>query len=77
MSEHWPLVAIEIVMVFGGVLVFAWWQLRDLDREERKRLEREAQEVREAQEETEAREAYQARERQPAAATADERYDAP
>lgn len=28
-----PLILIEGVLVFGGVLVFAWWQFRDLRRE--------------------------------------------
>lgn len=37
MSSHLPLIVIEIVLVFGGALVFAWWQLRDLRRERRKR----------------------------------------
>lgn len=32
-----PILIIEIVLVFGGVLLFAWWQLRDLDREKKKR----------------------------------------
>jgi hypothetical protein len=30
-----PIVIVEVVMVFGGVLLFAWWQLRTIrkDRE--------------------------------------------
>lgn len=35
--EHLPLIVIEVVMIFGGALAFGWWQLRDLDREKRKR----------------------------------------
>ena len=35
--NHLPLIVVEIVLVFGGVLVFAWWQLRDLARERKKR----------------------------------------
>ena len=35
-----PGVVVEIVLVFGGALAFAWWQLRDLDRERRRREER-------------------------------------
>lgn len=35
--EHLPLIAIEVVMIFGGAVAFGWWQLRDLDREKRKR----------------------------------------
>lgn len=41
MSRHLPLIVIEVVFVFGGALVFAWWQLRDLEREKRRREERE------------------------------------
>lgn len=42
--NHLPLIVIEVVLVFGGVAAFAWWQLRDLARERRKReqLKREA-----------------------------------
>lgn len=40
-GSNWPIVLIEIVLVFGGVLAFGWWQLRDLDRERRKRIESE------------------------------------
>jgi hypothetical protein len=32
---HWPFILVEVVLVFGSVLAFAWWQLRDLDRERR------------------------------------------
>ena len=32
-----PVILIELLLVFGGVLGFAWWQLRDLERERRKR----------------------------------------
>ena len=28
-----PLILVEGVLVFGGVLAFAWWQFRDLRRE--------------------------------------------
>ena len=27
---------LELVLVFGGVLLFAWWQLRDLRKEREK-----------------------------------------
>lgn len=37
MGEHLPLIAIELVLVLGGALVFAWWQFRDLRRERMKR----------------------------------------
>jgi hypothetical protein len=36
-TSHLPLIVVEVVLVFGGVLAFAWWQLRDLARERRKR----------------------------------------
>jgi hypothetical protein len=32
-----PVIVIEVILIFGGVLLFGWWQLRDLDREKRKR----------------------------------------
>jgi hypothetical protein len=32
-----PLIVIELVLVFGGALAFAWWQLSDLARERKKR----------------------------------------
>lgn len=35
--SHLPLIVIEVVLVFGGVMAFAWWQLRDLARERKKR----------------------------------------
>ena len=34
---HLPLILIEVVLVFGGVFAFAWWQFRDLRREREKR----------------------------------------
>jgi hypothetical protein len=36
MENFGPVILIEVVLVFGGVLLFAWWQLRDL-RKERER----------------------------------------
>lgn len=35
MSGHWPLVLIELVLVFGGALAFGWWQLRSIERDRR------------------------------------------
>jgi hypothetical protein len=35
--SHLPLIVVELVLVFGVVVAFAWWQLRDLARERRKR----------------------------------------
>jgi hypothetical protein len=34
-----PVILIELVLVFGGVLLFAWWQFRDL-RKEREKAQR-------------------------------------
>lgn len=31
-----PIILLEVVLVFGGVLLFAWWQLRDLRKERKK-----------------------------------------
>lgn len=33
MSEHLPVILIEVVLVFGGVLAFGWWQLRSVRRD--------------------------------------------
>lgn len=43
MGEHWPIVLIEVILVFGGVLAFGWWQLRSVKRD------REAAQARRAQ----------------------------
>jgi len=37
-----PLILVEGVLVFGGVLAFAWWQFRDLRRERERAATREA-----------------------------------
>ena len=36
MDNFGPIILIEVILVFGGVLLFAWWQLRDLKREREK-----------------------------------------
>jgi len=36
MNNFGPVIFIEVVLVFGGVLLFAWWQLRDLKKEREK-----------------------------------------
>lgn len=47
--DHWPLILIEGVLVFGGTLAFGWWQLRSVKRdrerlqEEKRRMAQEAQ----------------------------------
>jgi hypothetical protein len=30
------IILLEVVLIFGGVLLFAWWQLRDLRKEREK-----------------------------------------
>lgn len=46
MSEHLPIVLIELVLVFGGVLLFGVWQLRSVKRDQEKtRAERAAREA--------------------------------
>lgn len=37
MSQNLPIILVEVVLIFGGVLAFAWWQLRDLNRERQRR----------------------------------------
>jgi len=37
MSEFATVIMIELVLVFGGVVLFAWWQFRDLRKEREKR----------------------------------------
>lgn len=39
-SSPLPLILVEAVLVFGGVLAFAWWQFRDLRRERERAAER-------------------------------------
>lgn len=34
-----PIILIEVVLVFGGVLAFGWWQLRSVKRDQRKAAE--------------------------------------
>ena len=36
MDNFGPIILIEVVLVFGGVLLFAWWQLWDLRKEREK-----------------------------------------
>ena len=36
MNNFGPVIVIEVVLVFGGVLLFAWWQLRDIRKEREK-----------------------------------------
>ncbi|BEI37087.1 hypothetical protein [Polynucleobacter sp. HIN7] len=36
MESFGPIILIEVILVFGGVLLFACWQLRDLKKEREK-----------------------------------------
>ncbi len=36
MDDFGPIILIEVVLVLGGVILFAWWQLRDLKKEREK-----------------------------------------
>ena len=44
MENFGPIILIEVVLVFGGVLLFAWWQLRDLKKEREKDEKKKLQE---------------------------------
>lgn len=48
MSQNLPVILIEVVLIFGGVLAFGWWQLRDINKTQqqaaRERAQREAAE---------------------------------
>ena len=47
-SNHWPLILIEGVLVFGGALAFGWWQLRSVKRDREQMLkDREAEAAKE------------------------------
>jgi hypothetical protein len=36
MDNFGPVILIEVVLIFGGVLLFAWWQFHDLRKEREK-----------------------------------------
>ena len=36
MDNFGPVILIEVFLIFGGVLLFAWWQLRDIRKEQEK-----------------------------------------
>jgi hypothetical protein len=42
MNNYSGVMVLEVILVFGGVLLFAWWQLRDL-RKERERDQKKEQ----------------------------------
>ena len=45
MDNFGPAILFEVVLVFGGVLLFAWWQLRDLRKEREKSQQKKKQEL--------------------------------
>ncbi len=45
MENFGPVILIEVVLVFGGVLLFAWWQLRDLKKEREKAQKKNEQNI--------------------------------
>lgn len=45
MENFGPVILIEVVLVFGGVLLFAWWQLRDLKKEREKAQKKNGQNI--------------------------------
>lgn len=36
MNTNTPIIAIELILVFGGALLFGWWQLRSIKRNQQK-----------------------------------------
>jgi predicted negative regulator of RcsB-dependent stress response len=34
MDNNTPIIVIELVLTFGGVLLFGWWQLRSIKRDQ-------------------------------------------
>jgi hypothetical protein len=45
MGEFAPIIIVELFLVFGGVVAFAWWQFRDLRKEREKRMRLEAKQT--------------------------------
>lgn len=45
MDDFGPVILIEVALMFGGVLLFAWWQLRDLRKEREKNQKKKEQET--------------------------------
>jgi hypothetical protein len=43
MDNFGPVILLEVLLFFGGVLLFAWWQLRDLRKEREKDQKKKAQ----------------------------------
>lgn len=40
MGSSFPIIVIELVLVFGGALLFGWWQLREIKQDQRKAAEK-------------------------------------
>ena len=36
MASHLPLIVVEVFLVFGGALLFGWWQLRSIRKDREK-----------------------------------------
>ena len=36
MNTNTPIIVIELVLVFGGTLLFGWWQLRSIKKDQQK-----------------------------------------
>lgn len=45
MDNFGPIIFIEVVMFFGGALLFAWWQLRDIRKEQEKTRKKKDQDL--------------------------------
>lgn len=40
MGSNLPIVLIEVLLIFGGVLAFGWWQLRSIEHDRREAAQR-------------------------------------
>jgi hypothetical protein len=45
MDNFGPVILFEVVLIFGGVLLFAWWQLRGLRKEREKDQKKKEQDL--------------------------------
>jgi hypothetical protein len=52
-SSALPLILIELVLVFGGVMAFGWWQLRSVARDRQKAAAERAEQARRCASESE------------------------
>lgn len=51
--SNWPLLLIEGVLVFGGALLFGWWQLRSVARDQQETARRREAEAAQQKEQAE------------------------